>query len=70
VKRPKFTKGQFVGMHGTFGFGQIHKRKWFTDHFSYELFPVTEHNCSGWYDEGDLRPLTKRERGPVVQRRK
>lgn len=23
-----------------------------------------------WYDEGDLRPLTKRERGPVVQRRK
>jgi hypothetical protein len=63
AKRPRFKVKELVGLRGTFGFGQIHARKLFEHGFSYELFPVTEHHASGWYDENDLRKLTAREKG-------
>lgn len=62
-RKAKFGVRQLVGLRDCFAsYGQIAKRKLFEHGYSYELFPVTEHTASGWYDECDLRPLTRREK--------
>lgn len=65
AKQPRFRVGQLVGLVASvLTFGRVHKRRWFDDHYSYCLFPTTEHIPFGWWAENDIRPLTAREIGP------